>query len=212
MIGSDCAIIARTASLELGIPLQLAVTSSPATVCDLSPAERTALGEITTRQRALSWLRGRAALKVLLGELGDTDTARIRFPNPRYSLTHSGEVAVAAACRSGDTVGLGIDLEWDRPAPNAAARFYLTAAEARWVASQPEAVRGRELLRLWTIKEALFKADPCNDQTVLSDYAPGRPQDHGGICETATVELRYLCVRLCGGFMSVAVAARRSPR
>jgi 4'-phosphopantetheinyl transferase EntD len=208
VIGSDCAVLARRASRELGTHIDLAVTSQPASICDLSPAERSSLEQITTRQRALSWLRGRAALKALIGELGDTDTARIRFPNPRFSLSHSADMAVAAAIRTQGSAGVGIDIEWDRPAPSAAARFYLSAAETAWALDQPDA--SRELLRLWTIKEALFKADPRNDETVLSDYELMRPRDYGGCCSARDVDFRYLCVRLEGGFVTIAVSETRS--
>jgi hypothetical protein len=140
---NECADIAACATAELGLPIAIAVTERAAGVEELSPAERRQLAALTTRERVRSWLRGRAALKALIGPFGDTDTTRIRFPSARYSLTHSGEVAVAAVARTERSRGVGIDLEWDRPAPVAAARFYLTELEAAWAACRPARARGR---------------------------------------------------------------------
>ena len=58
-------------------------------------------------------------------------------------------MAVAARC-DGDQDGLGVDFEGWRPMDPRIARFYLHPDE-----------RG-DLLRLWTVKEAVFKATPGN--------------------------------------------------
>jgi hypothetical protein len=207
--GVECRDISVRAGNDLGLPLVIAVSLRPAGIEELSPGERRHLATFTTRERAVSWLRGRAALKVLIGPFGDQDTTRIAFPNPRFSLTHSGDVAVALACRSERALGVGVDLEWDRPAPDRAARFYLSASEAHWVGRLDAPERAGALLRLWTIKEALFKADPSNANTLLSDYRLSDPSRNVGVTSTAEVDLRWLCVRIRGGYLSLAIAMRR---
>lgn len=209
--GAECAEIAARATAELGLPISIAVTERCAAIEELSPTERRQLAELTTRERARSWLRGRGALKALIGPFGDTDTARIQFPSPRYSLTHSGDVAVAVVARSERQRGIGVDVEWDRPAPVAAARFYLTEREAEWTAGLPDHERGTELLRLWTVKEALFKADPDNGPRVLSDYELADPGSWTGCATGARFVLRSISFRLRGGLLTLAVATEGVP-
>ena len=42
---------------------------------------------------------------------GCTDIDALRFPNARFSLTHSADLALAVAEPSGSLAGLGVDLE-----------------------------------------------------------------------------------------------------
>ncbi len=208
LAGVECAEIATRAGKAFGVDVRVAVADRPASIAELSPGERRAVAELSTRERAISWLRGRTALKVLIPPFGDQDTTQIVFPSRRYSLTHSGTVAVAAFCGAPACLGIGIDLEWDRPVPAEAARFYLTD-EMAWVASLPESEREPAMLRLWTIKEAVFKADPRNAETVLSDYAISSPDTAAGICVSADLDIRYICSRIRGGYLSLAIAMRR---
>lgn len=61
-------------------------------------------------------------------------------------------------------LGIGIDSELPRPLDPAVARFFLRADEVD-LATDPD-----RCLRWWTVKEALFKADPNNADTRLLDY------------------------------------------
>ncbi|MEG3192210.1 4'-phosphopantetheinyl transferase family protein [Lysobacter sp. D1-1-M9] len=71
--------------------------------------------------------------------------------------SHSGGGLLIAI---GAGVQLGIDLEWQRPRPNAQAlaRRYFAAGETRWLASLSPAQRESAFLRLWCAKEAVLKA------------------------------------------------------
>ena len=128
----------------------------PVAVDDLTPGERARLPDGLRRH---DWLLGRAALKALLGI---DDTSTVTFPNRSVSLTHSAGVAVAARC-DGPQAGLGVDLEgWQTLDPRTA-RLFLHPHEHG------------DLLRLWTVKEALFKATPANDGAVFLDYEVADP-------------------------------------
>ena len=131
--------------------VELAVATVPAPVATLTPAERARLPDGPRRH---DWLLGRTALKAH----GIGDTSSVAFPNRCLSLTHSAGTAVAARC-DGDQVGLGVDLEGWRTIDPRAARFFLRPDE-----------KG-DLLRLWTVKEALFKATPDNAGVAFLDYA-----------------------------------------
>ena len=176
----------------LGIPVELAAASSPVAVADLTPGERARLPAVGNLRRD-DWLRGRAALKLLLGPAADTST--MAFPNRCLSLTHSAGLAVAARCDDqGGQVGLGVDFEDRRTVDPRAARFYLRDHETG------------DLLRLWTVKEALFKATPDNDDDTLLDYEVADP---GALAGTATGRagrrFRYASAPLRQGWLTIVV-------
>jgi phosphopantetheinyl transferase len=158
----------------------------------------------------VSWLRGRAALKRLLAEHGpQTDTSTIVFPHRRLSLTHSGDYAVAMAVEAPGQAGVGVDIELDREPRSSMARFFLSDAEREtdWSLA--------DLLRLWTVKEALFKADPGNAGHSLTDYNMTDCKSHVGTASVrhdSTLWMRYASVPLDGGFLSAAISFREAER
>ena len=164
-----------------------------------------------TEQRSTEWLRGRAALRAVMSRRGEgLDTSEVRLPHAHYSLTHSDSLAVAAA---GDERGIGVDLEHFKPMRTQAARYFLTDPEHSWIDSLPDVVRSRELLRLWTVKEALFKADLRNAHRTLRDYRVPEPWAITGFASTPeSVPQRYTTRRTAslpvGGFLSVAITRR----
>ena len=79
-----------------------------------------------------------------------------------------------AADASPTVAGLGIDLELDRPMKPAMARIICGAGELAWLETQPTERRGAELLRLWTAKEALYKADPAQGDSIVAELTHHR--------------------------------------
>ena len=127
--------------------------------------------------RARQFRFGREALARVIRELDlDANPVGVRFPHPRLSLSHTGRAAVAVGARMDDVCGTGVDLEAWRPIDAQAARFFLDPDELiRW----PDWVIGSDdqsttLLRLWTVKEAVFKADTENAGRTLRDYRVAR--------------------------------------
>jgi acyl carrier protein len=114
------------------------------------------------------------------------DPVAYRFPHPRASVTHTGCAGAAAVLVGGAAAGVGVDLEHDQPVPSAGARFYLHDDEPH-----------DDLLRLWTVKEAMFKADPANATRLVHDYRADDPA------------CRHVSWRQLGGWLTVAV---RLPR
>jgi 4'-phosphopantetheinyl transferase EntD len=155
----------------------------------LTAGEQAILARLKAPARRESWLRGRAALKKLLGK--DFDSAALRFPQPEISLTHAGDVAVAVHCKGAR--GLGVDLEI-RPPSERAARRVLSPAEFA-AAQGPDG-----WLLFWTIKEACFKADLANQGRTLLDYPVHDPRFH------------HASTRAYGGWLTVAVARPAKPR
>jgi len=182
------------------------VESQPLPEDRLSPGERGTLAGLTAPARRESWLRGRAALKRLRAAIGeDPDTAGLSFPHPCLSLTHSGAWAVAIGIAPGKLLGLGVDLEVKSvPKPDAARRF-LNAGELVWLRRMDEEDRPRLLHRLWTVKEATFKADPENAGKTLRDYALADPGYIAGKARRGERDFLYASYEVPEGFLSVAV-------
>jgi hypothetical protein len=201
-------VLEKEARTVFGVPLRLAWCSEPLSRFELTPGERRVFEKWAETSRQESWLRGRRALKDLLLEFGEPeDTSRLSFPNPCFSLTHTGAVAVAVGAPRTALLGLGIDLELRRSLRPDAARFFMRPAERDWLASLPESGRGRQLLRLWTVKEAVFKADPANQGRILSDYLLPKAGDPEGRARTRDGrEIAYCSFWLSEGVLSLAAA------
>jgi len=197
--------LARALGALLEIPLQLCAATRPGVRSALSHAERLEI----LRRRELGderrWSIGRDALKALLERLGeDTDTSRLCFPSPRVTLTHCGDVALAAGISGAARFsGIGIDMEEETPATT---RFFLTARERRrrWSTAS--------MLRLWTVKEALFKADPDNAGRVLTNYRLEDPSQDSGRAFAFDNVLEYSSLAIPGGMLSVAILRSASLR
>jgi phosphopantetheinyl transferase (holo-ACP synthase) len=181
------------------------------TMADLSKAERAQFGNINPVKQGF-WLRGRSALKKLLRAIGEEDdTSNIRFPNAKFSLSHSGDYAIAAAgC---DHCGVGIDFELNRSERNytRAAKFFLSQAELSWLGTLQPPAQERESLRLWNVKEAIFKADLGNAGKLLPDYSLENPDTYTAGKQTIKVGagfklMSYSSIDVGCGFFSIATA------
>jgi phosphopantetheinyl transferase (holo-ACP synthase) len=198
-------------SERLQSPVRTAIAEAPVTPAELTAGERECFAGLAT-PRAVSWLRGRAALRRLLASLGaDTDTAGITFPCVRFSLSHSAGLALAIHVEGVD--GVGVDLEARRlSVPRArrwchAAGFFATEAEQRWLEDTSDDLEAA-LLRLWTIKEAVFKADRNNAARGLGDYALEDPGTRDGaavlVCDRR-LRFRYAALGEPGAMLAAAV-------
>jgi 4'-phosphopantetheinyl transferase EntD len=191
----------------LGVPFALATARTPCALLDLSAGERAQLRGLCGEQRRTDWLCGRAALKELLVRAGeDPETSRLNFPNSRFSLTHSQGVSVAVGVSRDSALGVGIDLERGRAPSVKAARFFLTEEEQCALECIDELEHHAQLLRLWTVKEAVFKADPANTGRVLLDYATANPLEFEGraLPTDGLRTIHYASVQVPAGFLSVA--------
>jgi 4'-phosphopantetheinyl transferase EntD len=157
---------------------------------------------------------GREALaRALLAAARALDTVE-RWPCPYASLTHSGDVAIAVAVPpSLHAVGVGIDLEHDRPIKPEIARLICDDRERAWLAALPSERRAAETLRLWTAKEALFKADPVQGDAIVAEYALACPGDEvtiGGRLDSDHHAM-VTSLRHAGAVVSVALCLSGGP-
>lgn len=188
-------------------------TGRPGAAANLTTLERAELAALAGAERRRQWLTSRHALRLLLGVLGlPRDTATYRFPHPRISLSHASQGAIAAGAVEPWAAGLGVDYEADRPVDPRTARFFLSEAEQACLARVPLADRAAEQLRLWTVKEAVFKADLTNAGAMLRAYGtqPGGTGTAGWASGRGTGQLfGFASARFQGGHLSVAAARGR---
>jgi phosphopantetheinyl transferase/acyl carrier protein len=198
-------------------PLLLAASSTPLGLDQLTPGERAAFSALPPAgPRRHSWLMARRALRMALAASGrPADTSQFTVPGPVMSLSHTAQIAVAAVTPAvpAAVTGVGVDIETERTPRPAGARFFLAGSEQRWLAALPEAARPGALLRLWTVKEALFKSDVANDRASLRDYEVAAPRAYlGYAARDQHVQFRYRTVAVPHGFLSVAIALSDSWR
>ena len=138
---------------------------------------------------------------------------RLRFPQRACSISHCAETIICATSTDRWIGGLGVDLEVDRAIPRSADRLYLTARE-RGSLRSGSTYSNADLLRLWTVKEALFKADvenrmrgwlscyECLDPCRLSGKARLRSS-------VADKRFKFASLPFLSGFLTVAISEER---
>lgn len=191
------------ARAHLGVVVRVSSATRPLPLAALIGGEGALWRGLSSEQRQRDWLLGRAALKALTAE--GADTSQLAFPHPRLSLTHADGLAFAVRTDS-DVAGTGIDFEpLGKAVDPRVARFFLRPVEVA------EAGGADCLVRLWTVKEALYKATPDNADVVLVDY---RLADAKAALGTALgpgdEEMRYASVMVEAGVVTVAVCLTKA--
>jgi phosphopantetheinyl transferase (holo-ACP synthase) len=204
------------ASIDSGIPSRIAIddiavelfaAGQPAPVQALTAGEKLVADRLGKKAR-LEFLRGRAAQKSALAALGlDTDTSTVRMPHRNHSLTHAGDIAVSAYTSAERVQGVGVDFEPHANVNADRARFFLTQRELQTWPDVLNPDHAPDLLRLWTVKEALYKATADNDGLTVRDYTVLEPWAWNGCAVLASrpeLRLRYVTTVARGGYLTVA--------
>jgi hypothetical protein len=108
-------------------------------------------------------------------------------------------------------LGVGLDIETNRLVQPEAARFFLTDSEQEWLKELGGQDSSQHLLRLWTVKEAIFKADPENGEKILGDYILESPSQWDGSAypkDRKSLRFYYSSIQLDEGFLSIALVAK----
>lgn len=206
----DAGIYARLFSELLGVPIAVALASNSDCIseAELSVKEKEQY-EFLSNRRKRSFLLGRTALKQLLAESGGTgETGHLSFPVAGYSLSHSSGRGVAVSCLSPvSKIRVGVDIEMVRRLDRRSAKFFLSESEKRWLAKCDDSRVTLELIRLWTVKEALFKANmSCADRSLVKYglFSPASSSGEAGH-ELSGGRFRYATLASDGFYISCAV-------
>ncbi len=183
----------------LGTPVRVAVAAAP----DDTAASA---GPEPCRSDAEHQL-GRVALARALVAAGRAAGGPIAWPCDHASVSHSGGVAVAVAVpTTAGARGLGVDVEVDRRLRPGLARLFCEPRELAWLDGLAAADRDPALLRLWTAKEALYKADPAQGDAIVADYVVELPALTRGGRPGAMA--RLFSIRLGDATVSVALRSQ----
>ena len=188
------------ASETLQHPIHLVSATDPIEAGALDASDRRQLDGFCTVQRREQWLRGRQALIELARRLEiDEPSSALRPPRRGLSLTHDDPLSIAAGIDT--NAGIGVDLESWRPIKTPMLRWYLTDSECAQMRVQSNFTR----LRLWTIKEALYKASISNQGYALTDFEIDDISEMNGSASCNGQRFRYTSLVLHRGILSIAL-------
>lgn len=129
----------------------------------------------------------------------------IREPQCHHSLSHSGTWIWGISRKSG--IGTGIDIECWRSLNMAHQRLILTMEEQRQAKNR--SLSSETLLRLWTIKEACFKADTYRHSGWVTQYHVDNIFTQQGLARITsdyrTRSFRYISLPRPYGILSIAI-------
>lgn len=131
------------------------------------------LNNIPTNRKK-DWISSRFALWELIHENSDLVFSQMIFPHKNYSISHSKGEAFAVTyedtSETKDICGIGIDFERDREIDKGVSKFFINEKDEKALGQKKENLNLEQRQKLWTIKEALFKSDGENENSVINDY------------------------------------------
>ena len=162
----------------------------------LAPAEKAAGSKFHFAADRIRYLVSHAQLRWLLAQYAGVDPETITFRATEYgkpfiaeppiarglcfNLSHSGQLALVAVTRNRE---LGVDIERlkDKVAAEELADRFFCSPERNWLKTLPQEERCKGFFRLWTVKEAVLKAQGTGLGTLLD-----------GLCVRLTGDSRVL--------------------
>ena len=134
----------------------------------LHPAEENYFSQLSSVSRKEHYRSGRICAGEVLSKLGTRGQPVLRDPQTREPLwpegisgaiTHSGKWAAAAAGKTSDVSGIGIDLEdLERQVDSRISRHVCIPEEQKWLQECGEDFLEQNLKIIFSAKESIFKA------------------------------------------------------
>ena len=134
----------------------------------LHPAEENYFSQLSSVSRKEHYRSGRICAGEVLSKLGTLGQPVLRDPQTREPLwpegisgaiTHSGNWAAAAAGKTSDVLGIGIDLEdLERQVDSRISRHVCIPEEQKWLQECGEDFLEQNLKIIFSAKESIFKA------------------------------------------------------
>lgn len=186
---SDSQQMEKQFSAALQLPLVLAVSSSPIGLTLLPEAEQALINQTTHETAKNSRLMARHALKTVFERL-NLSYQQLSYPHSCFSIAHHDKAGIAVGMSEKflnegelNVSGLGVDIELPRQIKETGWKFFLTDKEQNFVKSAPKNDWQMYCTRLWTVKEALFKATPENKENgiLVAHFETDTPSLEGGI-------------------------------
>jgi 4'-phosphopantetheinyl transferase len=151
----------------------------------LSPEENLRANRFHKPEDHASYIVAHAGVRMILSQHYDIDLASMSFrrsptgkpllvhaqgaPPVHFNLSHSGALVVIAVSRDAE---VGIDVEAIDPTLNLdEAGGFCSSVELAWLATLPDDQCLRALYRIWTIKEAMMKAEGSGLRSSLTDFS-----------------------------------------
>lgn len=177
---------------------------------DLNPLHESQLKiykNLQFKKRKDEYLMGRTALNSLSKHFSSYNLSiPEKFPSKNFSLTHTDHIALASVSIDPSSIGLGIDMEFNRTIKEKSQKFFLNTNEQKHLLSKN---KSEHLLRLWTVKEALFKSNMKNKNSLLKDYEISNSMEITGTAYLKSnhkIKFIYSSLKLNNGFISLAIA------
>ena len=134
----------------------------------LHPAEENYFSQLSSVSRKEHYRSGRICAREVLSKLGTLGQPVLRDPQTREPLwpegisgaiTHRGKWAAAAAGKTSDVLGIGIDLEdLERQVDSRISRHVCIPEEQKWLQECGEDFLEKNLKIIFSAKESIFKA------------------------------------------------------
>ena len=134
----------------------------------LHPAEENYFSQLSSVSRKEHYRSGRICAGEVLSKLGTLGQPVLRDPQTREPLwpegisgaiTHSGNWAAAAAGKTSDVLGIGIDLEdLERQVDSRISKHVCIPEEQKWLQECGEDLLEQNLKIIFSAKESIFKA------------------------------------------------------
>ena len=182
----------------------------------LHPAEENYFSQLSSVSRKEHFRSGRICAGEVLSKLGTIGQPVLRDPQTREPLwpegisgaiTHSGNWAAAAAGKTSDVSGIGIDLEdLERQVDSRISRHVCIPEEQKWLQECGEDFLEQNLKIIFSAKESIFKAffpytrtylhfhdaRILMEQTLFQKLKPDSLSEKGNISNPAKFEFEYL--------------------
>jgi enterobactin synthetase component D len=161
---TDFERVGRRLADALGDAVGVACSGIASDTSLLYPEEREAVSRaVPKRQREFA--TGRVNARLAMTRIGQVPTAIPSGPDrapvwPAHligSISHTDHACVAVVARRSQVVAIGIDLENDVPLADNLWPIICTPAELAHVATLPTESQGRQVTRLFSAKEAVYK-------------------------------------------------------
>ena len=154
--------------------------SQPCLKTSLTEGELQRLTLVQYLRQPTQYLIGLSALKQALRRVeGHMDTSRIQFPSSTVSLSHVDQGALSVGLTPAEAgklgiSGIGVDIDFLDYFQERSKSMYLTKNERQAFQAYEEVSTKEEAqvlaMKLWTMKEALFKASPDNDHLQFNQF------------------------------------------